>query len=503
MIIHNPKISGSLQFPSDENGNLITLQVQNGTLETITLNSSGVDQGIQPAVNYSGSFTGSFVGDGSSLTGVAASDFNIDILDALGGASIAQSDNFLISDAGTEKKVSFTNIEDSIFANVSGDISVAAGGAVTIGNEFKNDSLNSATGSYLTSVDISTNTNLAVSDTSEVNMILSGDTLSAELIGGVISGSSQISGIGNSQLSNSAITISGTSVSLGGSITDETLLGGTGVVSGSDQVASAFAQTILDDADAGAVRTTIGVDAAGTVNYVLPTNLAGDDIDIDTTALTGATVISDLDINITTNTSGLVTDANGTVSTRDLTKSDIGLGNVDNTSDANKPVSTAGQTALDLKANLASPALSGNPTAPTQTGTDDSTKIATTAFVQDRIDTIIGNAGSTLDTLGELSASLDSDSGSLASLVTTVGGKLQKDQNLSDLTNASTARTNLGVAIGSDVQAFNSTLATVAGGTYAGDNSIVTVGTVTTGNVTSNITKWCSIWFRPGKCIGK
>ena len=61
MIIHNPKISGSLQFPSDENGNLITFQVQNGTLETITLNSSGVDQGIQPAVNYSGSFTGSFV----------------------------------------------------------------------------------------------------------------------------------------------------------------------------------------------------------------------------------------------------------------------------------------------------------------------------------------------------------------------------------------------------------------------------------------------------------
>lgn len=36
-----------------------------------------------------------------------------------------------------------------------------------------------------------------------------------------------------------------------------------------------------------------------------------------------------------------------------LAKGDVGLGNVDNTSDANKPVSTAGQTALDLKANLA------------------------------------------------------------------------------------------------------------------------------------------------------
>ena len=42
-----------------------------------------------------------------------------------------------------------------------------------------------------------------------------------------------------------------------------------------------------------------------------------------------------------------------------ITKSDVGLANVDNTSDANKPVSTATQTALDLKANLASPTFTG------------------------------------------------------------------------------------------------------------------------------------------------
>lgn len=42
-----------------------------------------------------------------------------------------------------------------------------------------------------------------------------------------------------------------------------------------------------------------------------------------------------------------------------ITKSMVGLGNVDNTSDANKPVSTAVQTALDLKANLASPSFTG------------------------------------------------------------------------------------------------------------------------------------------------
>ena len=37
----------------------------------------------------------------------------------------------------------------------------------------------------------------------------------------------------------------------------------------------------------------------------------------------------------------------------------VGLGNVNNTSDANKPVSTATQTALNLKANLASPTFTG------------------------------------------------------------------------------------------------------------------------------------------------
>jgi len=77
-----------------------------------------------------GSFTGSFTGDGSNLTGVAQ---NIDDLSTLGGASLHQTqDHFLVSDNGTEKKVTFSNLEDSIFANISGDATIAAGGAVTI-----------------------------------------------------------------------------------------------------------------------------------------------------------------------------------------------------------------------------------------------------------------------------------------------------------------------------------------------------------------------------------
>lgn len=55
----------------------------------------------------------------------------------------------------------------------------------------------------------------------------------------------------------------------------------------------------------------------------------------------------------------LVGSGAGTSEWRAGVKADVGLGNADNTSDANKPVSTAQQTALNLKANLASPTFTG------------------------------------------------------------------------------------------------------------------------------------------------
>jgi len=149
------------------------------------------------------------------------------------------------------------------------------------------------------------------------------------------------------------------------------------------------------------------------------------------------------------------------------------------------------QSALNAKAPLASPALTGNPTAPTQTGTNDSTRIATTAFVQGRIDDIIGTAGSTLDTLGELSASLASDQSGLASLTTTVGTKLAKASNLSDLSNAATARQNLGVEIGVDVQAagtYNTVIGTDTDVNTSGANIIDNIY-VTDGVITSHGTR--------------
>ena len=67
-------------------------------------------------------------------------------------------------------------------------------------------------------------------------------------------------------------------------------------------------------------------------NYVHPT-YAGDDINLDTGALSGATVISDLDFNITSDTSGHITDANATYSTRNLTAANIGAAPASHTHD--------------------------------------------------------------------------------------------------------------------------------------------------------------------------
>lgn len=80
-----------------------------------------------------------------------------------------------------------------------------------------------------------------------------------------------------------------------------------------------------------------------------------------------------------------------------LDKTAVGLPNVDNTSDANKPVSTAQATAIGLKADKASPTFTGTVTIPTPTAGDNSTKAASTAFVQGEITTALNNAIQGLD----------------------------------------------------------------------------------------------------------
>ena len=284
-------------------------------------------------------------------------------------------------------------------------------------------------------------------------------------------------------------SIANPSTSLSGSFTGSFLgnvLSTNGVVSGSSQV------TITSTTDfstfSGSLKTTddalATVDAAQTVRLdQLATASGSYDSHIASTANPHSVTADQVSLGNVTNESKatMFSSPTFTGTVAGVTATHVGLGNVDNTSDANKPVSTAGQTALDLKANLASPTFTGTPLSTTPSSNDSSTKIATTAYVQGEITDLIGGAGAAFDTLLEISASIANGDSDVVSLTTVVGGKLVKADNLSDLTNTGTARTNLGVAIGTDVQAYNSTLAAVAGGTYSGDDSITTLGTITTG----------------------
>ena len=74
------------------------------------------------------------------------------------------------------------------------------------------------------------------------------------------------------------------------------------------------------------------------------------------------------------------------------------------------------------------------------------------------VDAVIAGAPGALDTLNELAAAINDDASFASTITTSIGTKLAKANNLSDLVNAGTARSNLGVdAAGTD----NSTAATL------------------------------------------
>jgi len=75
---------------------------------------------------------------------------------------------------------------------------------------------------------------------------------------------------------------------------------------------------------------------------------------------------------------------------------------------------------------------------------------------------IVDSAPSTLDTLNELAAALGDDPNFATTVSNALAARLVAANNLSDVPNKATARANLGLAIGTDVQAFDTDLAAIA-----------------------------------------
>jgi hypothetical protein len=98
-----------------------------------------------------------------------------------------------------------------------------------------------------------------------------------------------------------------------------------------------------------------------------------------------------------------------------------------------------------------------------------STDAANKGYVDTAVSNLVDGAPDLLNTLNELAAAINDDANYTSTLTTALGTKLAKASNLSDLTDVSVARTNLGVAIGSNVQAYDAELAAIAGLTSAAD----------------------------------
>ena len=95
--------------------------------------------------------------------------------------------------------------------------------------------------------------------------------------------------------------------------------------------------------------------------------------------------------------------------------------------------STTINNALALKAPLASPALTGIPTAPTAAQTVNNTQIATTAFVKAALAALVGSSPAALDTLNELAAALGNDPNFATTMTNALAGKQPLDSTLTTL----------------------------------------------------------------------
>jgi len=149
----------------------------------------------------------------------------------------------------------------------------------------------------------------------------------------------------------------------------------------------------------------------------------------------------------------------------------------------------AAATASSTYAPLASPALTGTPTAPTATAGTSTTQVATTAFVGTAVNNLVASAPAALDTLNELAAALGNDASfsttvtnSIATKLPLAGGTMSGAIAMG--TNKITGLGTPTVSTDASTKAYADTMLPLAGGTMSGaiamgTNKITGMGTPT------------------------
>ena len=212
-----------------------------------------------------------------------------------------------------------------------------------------------------------------------------------------------------------------TSSTLGGVIVGSNISNSDGTISlSSSNVTNALGFTPMNSTT-GVNNVTQNVSTANNTYPILATNTANK-----TTSSAGTSVFS---------TKIKMNPSTGNISATSFT------GNLTGT--ASKATNDSDDNAINTTyAKLASPNLTGTPTAPTATAGTKTTQIATTAFVDNAVDTainnLIGSAPGTLDTLEEIADAINNDATVYETLNNAITNKQDKHDALTSISGLTT-----------------------------------------------------------------
>ena len=306
------------------------------------------------------------------------------------GADLEDADLIIVDDGanGTERKAAISRVPTYVFSKVSGDATIASNGALTIASGSVENSM--LAGSIANSK--LANSSITVSDGSNTTATALGGTITfsgtsnevdvAESSGTITIGLPNDVTVSNNLTVTGNLTVSGTTTQTGAVTTNDNFnilsnnntanntdfgLAGKYVESSTTKYAGIFYDASTDNTfrlfcdTQTEPSTTVNTSATGyaAANLIIGA-LTASSITIGSTAVSATAA----ELNILDGVTATTAEIN----------------HVDG-------VTSAIQTQLNAKAPLASPDLTGNPTAPTQSSSDNSTKIATTAFVTTKVGT--------------------------------------------------------------------------------------------------------------------